>query len=42
MGVKTIFSAKKIYILAFSEAKSQIIYKSIEGAMTHEIPTTFL
>ncbi len=42
MGVKTILSAKKIYILAFSEGKSQIVYKSIEGPITPEIPTTFL
>ena len=42
MGIKSIFKAKKIYLLAWGEKKSQIIQQAVEGPVTQEIPATFL
>ncbi|HCD53614.1 MAG TPA: glucosamine-6-phosphate deaminase [Balneolaceae bacterium] len=42
MGVGTILNAKKIYLMAWGEGKSDIIRKAVEGEMTAHIPATFL
>ncbi len=42
MGVGTIMAAKKIFLLAWGEGKSNIIQQSIEGKVTDFIPATFL
>ena len=42
MGVGTIMSARKIFLMAWGEKKASIIQKSIEGPITERIPTTFL
>ena len=42
MGIKTILSAKRIVLLAWGINKSEIIKKAIEGALTPNIPTTYL
>jgi glucosamine-6-phosphate deaminase len=42
MGIKTILSAKRIVLLAWGINKSEIIQKAVEGALTPNIPTTYL
>tara|TARA_B100001057_G_scaffold449909_1_gene491524 strand:+ start:1128 stop:3044 length:1917 start_codon:yes stop_codon:yes gene_type:complete len=42
MGIKTILSAKRIVLLAWGINKSEIIQKAVEGAITRNIPTTYL
>ena len=42
MGIKTILSAKRILLLAWGINKSEIIQKAVEGALTPNIPTTYL
>ena len=42
MGIGTILSAKKIYIIAFSESKSFIVKKAIEGPITIDVAASFL
>lgn len=42
MGIETISKAKRIIIMAWSESKSSIVKKAIEGEQTNEIPSTFL
>ena len=42
MGVKTILSAKKIYILAWGENKAHIVKQAVEGEITDTIPSTYL
>nr|WP_297306864.1 glucosamine-6-phosphate deaminase [uncultured Flavobacterium sp.] len=42
MGVETIFKAKEIMLLAFSEKKAEIIQKVIEGEITKEVPGSYL
>lgn len=42
MGVGTILSAKKIYLMAWGEAKADVIRASVEGEITKQIPATFL
>ncbi len=42
MGIKSIFKARKIYLMAWGEKKAGIIKKAIEGPITKEIPATFL
>lgn len=42
MGVGTILKSKKIYLMAWGEAKADIIRKTVEGEITEQIPATFL
>lgn len=42
MGVGTILKSKKIYLMAWGEAKAEIIRESVEGEVTAQIPATFL
>lgn len=42
MGVGTILSARKVYLLAWGEGKASIIAKTVEGETTDNIPATFL
>ena len=42
MGVGTILKSKKIYLMAWGEAKADVIRKTVEGDITEQIPATFL
>jgi glucosamine-6-phosphate deaminase len=42
MGVGTIMDARKIYLMAWGEAKAPVIQKCIEGEITDQRPATFL
>tara|TARA_Y100001933_G_scaffold264911_1_gene333437 strand:- start:2205 stop:2936 length:732 start_codon:yes stop_codon:yes gene_type:complete len=42
MGMKTIMSAKQIYLMAFGENKKQAIKQAILGDITDELPASFL
>ena len=42
MGIATILSARKIFITAWGEEKADIIQKTVEGAITDNIPASFL
>ena len=42
MGVGTIMKAKRILILAFSEGKSRIAKRVIEGNMSSDVPASYL
>ena len=42
MGVGTILRSKKIYLLAWGEAKAEIIRQTVEGDITEQVPATFL
>jgi len=42
MGIGTIMSAKKIFIIAFSEGKAGIVKKAIEGPVTSEVAASYL
>ncbi len=42
MGVGSILKAKKILLLAWGEAKADIISKAVEGEITNMVPATFL
>ncbi len=42
MGVGTILSARKVYLLAWGEEKADIIAKAVEGQMTDALPASFL
>ena len=42
MGMKTILSAKRIFFMAFGEAKKEITEKAIYGEITNEISASFL
>ncbi len=42
MGVGTILGARKIYLMAWGEAKAGIIRQTVEGEITEQIPATFL
>ncbi|MGO1751714.1 MAG: 6-phosphogluconolactonase, partial [Psychroflexus sp.] len=42
MGVKTIRQAKKIFLLALGERKSEIMYKALKGDITPEVPASYL
>ena len=42
MGVGTILQAKKIFMMAWGEAKANIIRDTIEGDINSSIPATFL
>ena len=42
MGIQTILSSKKIYLLAWGEEKAQMIRECVEGPVTDTIPASFL
>jgi glucosamine-6-phosphate deaminase len=42
MGVATIFEAREILILATGEHKADIVRRSVEGEVDHEVAATFL
>lgn len=42
MGVGTILSAKKIFLLAWGEGKAEVIKESVEGVVKESIPASFL
>lgn len=42
MGVDTIMKAKKVYLMAWGEGKSNIIARTVEGAVSEQVPATFL
>lgn len=42
MGVGTILKAKRIVIMAWGLKKAEIVYKTVEGEMSTDIPATFL
>jgi glucosamine-6-phosphate deaminase len=42
MGVQTILSAKKVFLIAWGEEKAEIIRKTVEGSITDTIPSSFL
>ena len=42
MGVGSIMKAAKVYMMAWGEGKSAIIRKAVEGAVTDQIPSSFL
>ena len=42
MGIKSIMSAKKIYLLANGKHKKEILEKAIYGEITPEVPASFL
>ncbi|WP_309399804.1 glucosamine-6-phosphate deaminase [Cerasicoccus maritimus] len=42
MGVGTILDARKVYLLAWGEAKAPVIMQSVEGVQTDSIPASFL
>lgn len=42
MGVGTILEANRIFLIAWGEAKAEVIRKTVEGEITSQIPATFL
>ena len=42
MGVSTILSAKKIYLMAWGEDKAKMVKECVEGAVTDTIPASYL
>lgn len=42
MGVGTIFKAREIILMAWSEKKASIVKKAVEGEISSEVPATFL
>lgn len=42
MGIHTILSARKIYLVAWGEEKAEIIQQTVEGKITDIIPASFL
>lgn len=42
MGIKTILHAKEIVLIAQGEGKSEIIKRTVEGAISHQVPATYL
>lgn len=42
MGVGSIMSARKLYMLAFGEGKAPIVREAIEGPVTHQVAASFL
>lgn len=42
MGVSTILSAKKIFLLAWGEKKAEMVKACVEGAITDTIPASYL
>lgn len=42
MGVGSILKANKVFMMAWGEGKAGVIRKAVEGAITNEIPSSFL
>jgi glucosamine-6-phosphate deaminase len=42
MGIGTIFKAREIILMAWSQKKAPIIKKAVEGEMSGEVPATYL
>lgn len=42
MGVSTIMKAKKVFLMAWGEKKSQIVKESLIDAITDQVPATYL
>ena len=42
MGVGTILSARRIFLMAWGEGKSEIIREAVEGEIKESVPATFL
>ncbi|MGE4018081.1 MAG: glucosamine-6-phosphate deaminase [Cyclobacteriaceae bacterium] len=42
MGVGTILKSRRIIMMAWGEGKAPVIQKAVEGAMTDQIPSSFL
>ncbi|WP_323134788.1 glucosamine-6-phosphate deaminase [Pontibacter kalidii] len=42
MGIGTIFKAREIILMAWSQKKASIIKKAVEGEMSSEVPATYL
>lgn len=42
MGIKTILNAKRVRLLALGEGKADVLKKTIEGAVSEEVPASFL
>lgn len=42
MGVGTIFKAREIILMAWNGTKAQIVKKAVEGAISSEVPATYL
>jgi glucosamine-6-phosphate deaminase len=42
MGVGTIMKARKIFLMAWGEAKAKILQKTVEGKVSDEVPASFL
>ncbi len=42
MGVGTILSAKKIFLMAWGEGKAEVVQQAVEGPIKESIPATFL
>jgi glucosamine-6-phosphate deaminase len=42
MGVSTILGAKRVFLLAFSESKSSIIKRAVEGPVDDEVAASYL
>lgn len=42
MGVKTICSSRKIFLLAWGESKAEVVRRTVEGEVTDQMSATFL
>ncbi len=42
MGIATIMKAKSIYLMAFGQAKAEVIAQTLEGSVTASCPATYL
>jgi glucosamine-6-phosphate deaminase len=42
MGVKTILQARRVVIMAFGEHKAAVVARAVEGAVSAEVPATYL
>lgn len=42
MGVGTIMDAERVILMAWGEGKAEIVRRTVEGEVSHEIPATFL
>lgn len=42
MGVGTILAARQLFLLAWGEAKAEVVHQAVEGSQTEAIPASFL
>lgn len=42
MGIKSIMASKQIILMAYGEKKAEAVYKTINGAVTEEVPASAL